>query len=100
MLDAFRTVVSTCGSFSVTVGGLSLAVTATTVTFPQIGDQTAALQINVQVLADGVIVSGDVVAIRYGGTVIVVTNVAYPALSQGLTESVAAAAYAKVASQW
>jgi hypothetical protein len=100
MVGAFGTVASTCGNFSITDGGLSLAVNVITVPFPQIGDQTAALQINVQILGENVTVSGDVVAIRYGGTVIVVTNVAYPDLSQRLTESVAAAAYAKVVSRW
>lgn len=102
MLAAFSTVASTCGSFSVPVDGLSLAVTVTTATFPPVGDQTAAVQVTVTVdLAIGnVTITGDVEAVRHGGTVIVVTNVAYPAADQGLTQSIAAAAYAKVASRW
>jgi len=105
MVGAFTTVPRTCGRFSTVVGGLSLAVTVSAVSFPPIGDETAAVQVNVQIpvsqsgVTYQVTISGDVVAIRHAGTVIVVTNVGYP-LDEGLTESVAATAYTKVAARW
>jgi hypothetical protein len=100
MLGAFKTVPSSCGSFSAVVDGISLAITVGTVSLPAIGDQTATVQVNVTLTAYDVTISGDVAAIRHGGTVIVVTNVAYPTLDQGLTQAVAAAAYKKAASLW
>jgi hypothetical protein len=100
MEGAFRTAVASCGSFSIVIKGVPFAVNATTIPFPSLGDQTAAIQVTVSQAALQFSISGDVVAIRHGGTVIVITNVSYPMLSTGLTEAVAEDAYAKVASRW
>jgi hypothetical protein len=100
MLGAFATVVSSCGNFSTEVDGINLAITVGAVPFPAIGDQAAAVQINVALTKYNVVISGDIAAIRHGGTVIVVTNVEYPALDQGLTKAIATAAYAKASALW
>jgi hypothetical protein len=100
MVGAFRTAVASCGSFSFTVKGVPFAVSAALISFPSMGDQTAAVQVTVSQAAAHFSISGDVVAIRLGGTVIVITNVGYPTLSTGLTDAVASDAYAKVASRW
>jgi hypothetical protein len=100
MLGAFTTVPRTCGSFSTTVGTLQLAISVAAASFPSIGDQTAAVQVNVTLAAYNATIYADVVAIRHGGTVIVITNVQYPGLDQGLTAAVATAAYNKVAARW
>jgi len=103
MLGAFTTVADTCGSFTTEVDGLHLAISVEPVPLPPAGDQTAAVQVNVTVTVsadEDATISGDVVAIRHGGTVIVITNVQYPQLDQGLTQEIATAAYAKVAARW
>jgi enamine deaminase RidA (YjgF/YER057c/UK114 family) len=100
MLGAFATVASTCGNFSAEVDSIKLTITVGTVPFPAIGDQAVAVQVNVTLTGYNVVISGDVVAIRHGGTVLVVTNVEYPTLDQGLTQDLAKAAYSKAKALW
>jgi hypothetical protein len=100
MLGAFATVARTCGSFSVAVDGISLAISVGAVPFPLIGQQIAVVQVNVTLTDYDVVISGDIVAIRHGGTVVVVTNVEYPTLDAGLTTSIARAAYSKASVLW
>jgi len=98
-LAGFGQVARACGHFALTADGLKMDITLATEPFPVSGDQTVALRITVVVLEYGVTINGDMVAVRHEGTVIVLTNVGYP-LNSGLTESLTARAYAKVAARW
>ena len=101
MVGAFTTVPSTCGRFTATVGKASLPVTISAIPFPSVGEETAAVQVNITVPAyNNITVSCDMVAIRHGGTVVVVVNLDYPVLKKGLTQSVTQDAYAKAAALW
>jgi hypothetical protein len=98
-ISQFAQVARACGSFSATVSGYAMDVTIASEAFPATGDGTAALRLSARLAAYGVTVTGDIVAVRHGGTVIVVSNVDYP-LDSGLTRAVVGLAYAKVAARW
>ena len=76
-----------------------IAVSLSREAFPVFGNNTVAVRITANLAKYRLSISADVVAVRHGGTVIVVTNVALP-LDSGLTQSTMAAAYAKVAARW
>jgi hypothetical protein len=97
-MEQFAQVADECSSFAVTTHGLSIDVGIALEAFPSLGDQTLALRVSADVVTDGITITGDVVAVRHEGTVMVVTNVALP-LNSGLTRSVVAAAYANVAAR-
>lgn len=103
-LNQFAQVADECPSFTVVIptsqlGKLTVQIGVAVQTFPGIGDQTAAIRVTADVITLGVIVRGDIVAVRHGGTVILVVNVALQ-VDSGLTRSVAEGAFKKVAAQW
>jgi hypothetical protein len=102
-LDQFAQVVNACGSLSLTtptsIGTLHLQIGLANEAFPAVGDQTAAIRVTVNVLTFGVTVTGDIVAVRHGGTVVLVVNVALE-VNSDLTRSVVDTAFAKVAARW
>ena len=81
------------------LGNLTVQVGVADEAFPAVGDQTAALRVTADVITVGVTVSGDIVAVRHGGTVILVVNVALQ-VDSGLTRLVLDEAYRKVAASW
>ena len=95
----FAQVAQTCASFPVATHRVSIAVSLSREAFPVFGNDTVAVRITANLAKYRLSISADVVAVRHGGTVIVVTNVALP-LDSGLTQSTMAAAYAKVAARW
>jgi len=97
-------VANACPSFTVVIptaslGKLTVQIGVADEAFPAVGDQTAALRVTADVITIGVTVSGDIVAVRHGGTVILVVNVALQ-VDSGLTRSVLDEAYRKVATSW
>lgn len=102
-LNQFAQVVNACGSFSLTIptsiGTLQVHIGLANEAFPAVGDQTAAIRVTANVTNAGVTVTGDVVAVRYGGTVVLVVNVALE-VNSALTRSVADTAFARVAARW
>jgi hypothetical protein len=94
------TAVASCGAIPLTVAGTTLDVTLAPESFPALGDQQAAVAVNVSVPGGSTTVHiGDIAAVRHGGTVIEVTNVGFP-LNGPLTAEVATDALAKVAARW
>ncbi len=102
-LDQFAQVVNACGSFSVTIPtsaeNLQVQIGLANEAFPAVGDQTAAIRVTADVVTLGVTVTGDIIAVRYGGTVVLMVNVALE-VSSDLTRSVVDTAFAKVAARW
>ena len=102
-LDQFAQVVNACGSFSLTVptplGTLQVQIGLANEAFPAVGDQTAAIRVTANVAKAGVTITGDIVAVRYGGTVVLVVNVAVE-VNSDLTRSVVDTAFARVAARW
>ena len=103
-LDQFAQVAKACPSFAVVIptsslGNLTVQIGVADEAFPAVGDQTAALRVTADVITVGVTVSGNIVAVRHGGTVILVVNVALQ-VDSGLTRSVLDEAYRKVAASW
>jgi hypothetical protein len=99
MIAAFDQVAQACGRFSLTIHGIAMDIAVSIEGFPATGDQSAALSVVAVLPAFGVAITGDIVAVRHGGTVIVVTNVGLP-LKSAVTQAMMARAYAKVAARW
>ena len=95
----FAQVAQACASFPVATHRVSIAVSLSREAFPVFGNDTIAVRVTANLAKYRLSISADIVAVRHGGTVIVVTNVALP-LDSGLTQSTMAAAYAKVAARW
>lgn len=98
MVGAFATIPRTCGPYSLKVQGVQISITITTEPFSRIGDEAAELKVTISAGQFSAAV-GEVIAIRHGGTVILVTDAALP-LHSGLTRQVAVRAYRKVAARW
>jgi hypothetical protein len=103
-LDQFAQVVRACPSISVviptSIGKLQVQIGLADEAFSATGDQTAAIRVTADVVnLSNVTVSADIVAVRHGGTVLLVVNAALN-VDSGLTRSVVAAAYEKVAARW
>lgn len=103
-LDQFAQVAKACPSFTVVIptsslGKLTVQIGVANEALPAVGDQTAAVRVTADVITFGVTVSGDIVAVRHGGTVVLVVNVALQ-VDSGLTRSVLDEAYKKVAASW
>jgi hypothetical protein len=103
-LDQFAQVVQACPSISVviptSIGKLQVQIGLADEAFPAAGDQTAAIRVTADVVnLSNVTVSADIVAVRHGGTVLLIVNAALQ-VDSGLTRSVVAAAYEKVAAGW
>ena len=95
-MKQFAAVANVCSSFPANEQGIVLKVTISREAFPSFGDETLALRVSaVVVRADNQTVTSDVIAVRRGGTVVVVTNAGVP-LDAALTRTVASAAYAKL----
>ena len=101
-LNLFAQVASACPDFSFVIpssqGNIPAQIGLTQEAFSGIGDQDAAIRVTVDLTtAEGVVaVYGDIVAVRHGGTVILVVNAALQ-LDTALTDSVAKQAYERVA---
>lgn len=99
-ISLFTKVAQACNNLSFTADGLTFSVGIVTEQPPGLGDESVALRINAAPTVDpSLIISGDLVAVRHGGTVVVVTNVGLP-LEATLTPAVVSRAYAKVAALW
>jgi len=89
-----------CSSFAANEQGLVLRVALVREAFPSFGDDTIALRISaVVVTRENLTIDSDVIAVRRGGTVLLVTNVGMP-LNTGLSRTLVAAAYGKVPRKW
>jgi hypothetical protein len=98
-ISLFTGVAQACNNLSFTAAGLTFSVGIVTEHPPGLGDESVALRINAALAAYNITISGDLVAVRHGGTVIVVTNVGLP-LNAALTQTAVSQAYAKVAARW
>ena len=98
-MEQFAETANTCSSFPVSYHGVVLKIDITREAFPSFGDDTVALRISADVIsAHNLTVDSDVVVVRRGGTMILVTNAGIP-LDTGLTRTMVAAAEAKVAAR-
>jgi hypothetical protein len=84
-----------CEAFTLNVDGATLRVGMAREAFPVYGDGTVALRITVEMMGNSTVFDSDLVAVRHGGTVMLITATA-PRLKPGLTRSAIAAAYARV----
>jgi hypothetical protein len=103
-LTQFAQVADACPEFTVTLptsslGVLTIQIGIANEAIASIGDQSAALRVTADVTNYGVIVTGDIVAVRHGGTVILVVNVALQ-VDSNLTSAVTTAAFNNVAARW
>jgi hypothetical protein len=92
----FAGIVNACGSFTVYYEGVEIRVSFFPEAFPALGSTTDALRMSAVVLSDADFsLATDIVAVRRGGTVLLVVNTGDP-LSPGLTRTVVQSAYAKL----
>jgi hypothetical protein len=99
-ISLFTEVAQSCNNLTFTADNLKFSVGITIESSPGLGDQSVELQINATLTADpSLVIGGDLVAIRHGGTVIVITNVGLP-LDSPLTPVAASRAYTKAAALW
>lgn len=99
-ISLFTEVAQTCNNLTFTADKLTFSVAITTESSPGLGDQSVELQINATLTADpSIVIGGDLVAVRHGGTVIVITNVGLP-LETSVTPLVVSRAYTKAAALW
>jgi hypothetical protein len=104
-LDQFAAVANACPTFTVNIpsslGNLQVQIGLAQEAFSGVGDQDAAILVTADVAtAQGDIpVYADIVAVRHGGTVILVVNAALQ-VNSDLTSSVVDAAYGQVAARW
>jgi hypothetical protein len=97
MVSALTVAAQSCGPIPLSVDGYNLLVTLQAESFPAIGDQAAAVAVNVRLAGGSVTLHvADIAAVRLGGTVIEVTNGGYP-LAGALTSEATSDAYDKVA---
>jgi hypothetical protein len=94
MLTQFDQVADTCHTLTATTGQYHIVFTVVVEPFAVSGDGTVALRVTA-VINGTVPVVGEIVGVRLGGTVIVLTNFAYPS-DTGLTPPIVATAYRKL----
>lgn len=96
----FAETAKVCSSFPASADGLVLKVTIASESFPTFGGDTVALRLSAIVIkANNQTINTDIVAVRHGGTIILITNAGVP-LNTALTRTIVAAASAKVPSRW
>jgi hypothetical protein len=90
---------SACRDFTVDLEGLKVHVTLAHEAFPSYGNRTVALRLNATIInAGNLTFDSDLVAVRHGGTVIVITNTAQTqSFNATITRIAVSAAYKKVA---
>lgn len=99
-MTQFAETAKVCSSFPASDDGLVLKVTIASESFPTFGGDTVALRLSAIVIkANNQTINTDIVAVRHGGTIILITNVGVP-LNTALTRTIVAAASAKVPSRW
>jgi hypothetical protein len=95
-LDQFAATANVCSSFPVSYHGIVIKIDIAREAFPSFGDGTVALRISSDVISDhNLTVETDLVAVRRGGTVLLIVNTGIP-LDTGLTRTIVAESYAKV----
>jgi hypothetical protein len=105
-LTQFAAFATACSNLSFKFLGLTLSLDIARELFPSFGNGTVALRMVTRIVNDDdLLIDTDLVAVRYGGTVIVITNTATaPPGSQlfsgTLTRIAVAAAYKKVTALW
>ena len=96
----FAETAKVCSSFPASADGLVLKVTIASESFPTFGGDTVALRLSAIVIkANNQTINTDIVAVRHGGTIILITNAGVP-LNTALTRTIVAEASAKVPSRW
>jgi hypothetical protein len=93
-LDQFAATANVCSSFPVSYHGIVIKIDIAREAFPSFGDGTVALRISSDVIHN-LTVETDLVAVRRGGTVLLIVNTGIP-LDTGLTRTIVAESYAKV----
>ena len=101
-MSRIRSASSSCHSFSATdptLGKINFAVTS--LATPSHGDETAALRVTMNPEKySGVTILENLVAIRHGGTLLLITDTDVNSIDDALTSSVVSKAYDKVARRW
>jgi hypothetical protein len=88
-----------CSIFSGNDQGVILRVSVTREAFESFGDETVALRVSADVIrARNLTVNSDLVAVRLGGTVILITNGGIP-LDTGLTQTLVSSAFSRAAAR-
>ncbi|HEY3871865.1 MAG TPA: hypothetical protein VGM10_26115 [Actinocrinis sp.] len=96
----FAEVANSCSDMQFAIEGLDIDASLAVEPFPPFGDQTSALLLTADVLTlGGFVINGEIVGVRHGGTVIVISNVAYPP-DTSLTPEVVSRALANVTARW
>jgi hypothetical protein len=104
-LDQFATVASGCPEFTIEIptsaGNDQVQIGLTQEAFSGVGDQDADVGVTADVTTKegGVLVYADIVAVRHGGTVILVVDAALQ-LNTDQTDSIVKEAYNQVAARW
>jgi len=98
-MASYAAMPASCGSFTGVVDTFPVAFSTAPLAVTAWGDQSTAVRITGNVLAVHVLIYTDVVAVRHGGTLIVVMVVGLTP-DTGFTGQIAGKAYAKVAARW
>ncbi len=99
-MKQFAETADACSSFPVSYHNVVIKIQITREAFSSLGDETVALRISADVIsANNLTVDSDLVAVRRGRTIILVTNGGIQ-LDTGLTRAIIAAANAKVPARW
>jgi hypothetical protein len=92
-------VLSECREFRTTIGGLDIVFTPNMLDLAPMGDETVALRFIAQLAGTAVKLEEHMVAVRHGGTLLLVTHIAAGSVDRAVTESISRTAYEKVARQ-
>ena len=100
-LQRVRSAPHGCGSFTTTVDPLGeVTVTVGTLGIGSIGDGSAAVRITMRPKSQAVVAIENLVLVRRGGTLIILTHTALTSIDDGLTSRTAAKAYGKTQRVW
>jgi len=91
---------TSCHTFTATVSGSQITFTTTPLDFPSLGDGTVAARIVASFEGIGTVAAEDVVIVRRGGTLILLSNAGSSSVDSGLTVSSARTSLQKVAARW
>lgn len=100
-VSRIRGAVAGCATFTDTGSPLGkMNVTVTALSQPAHGDETAALRLTIRPESVNLTLFENLVAVRHGGTLLLLTQVSPLAIDDGLTASATGKAYTKLATLW
>lgn len=100
-IDRVRGAPRSCGTFKTTVAALGeVTVTVGSLGMARVGDGSAAVRITMRPKIASVVAIENLVIVRRGGTLIIVTHTSLSSIEDGLTSRTVAKAYAKTQRVW